>query len=1000
MSEPQHPGRMVNTNSRTAAFLRHAGLQATDVAGEGPWVTMAEAEAEAARRGLTVNLPEPLPPLDPGMARAYVQRLLGMGAHLMRLSSGSKTPVDSAWQHAPALTEDEATDWLVRGENLGVNLLRSGDTGWAVLDAENSAATAILTAAGLIPTAVTANAQDRTTDKFGGCHVWMRLPADIDPASLKSTLQLKLDGGGLIDILVGTRYVVAPGTVLDQAPGYRYAFAATGAAMNPSVWFEAAPWLLDASADSPGSPGIEPLLGVLLPRRRDKRPPREDADRVTMEIDEIPWETWLAGDPRVQILGADGSCGCPVFHWAGASTQRSGILHEGCEFGSGFHAFSGTLISILGREHGSRLQFAAFLRGQETDLASVARDVGITMGGGSRPAGLTAEAIARISGNSRTAPDLRIVPENGIPAPRTPTPANTSTTTPVTSETGTPPVDTPTPASTGPRMPRIGTAAGLPITDGASALEAAPATGHTFADEDGTADEPPIEAEEDTGLAMFRRIGEIDASGFWDTLPILRRISKAADSHGVGRWGLLGAALPRIVCSVPPFVRLVGASGKEGGQNSGASLNLNTILTGPPEEGKSEVIKLSQDLVALPQHAAPITNGTGEGIVKSFSYTKKADKKAKEVADEPVGPKLPPAQPGSDDGGAAVPAIGNATPARDSGYETVHITDTVMLTAGEISGMIAEMRRQGTKATSVYRSAWVGEELGTTTGEVDRRTYLAPHSYRFGAVLGSQVDVDTLGAIFDEGKLGSPQRFLFLPVQTKSAIGEPVRSIEIKPIDWFNGQAPAAAVGGLVAPHPPVFIHRPTAAHEEIEANRSARQPREHLSYSVAEVRRRAEDDESIDDIKGHELLHQLKIATALAIADGLRKPTDEYWHAARIVMQVRDLTQATLMKVIIEQRDVADRKRGRSQGKSQAEARRAEAQAKNDYLEEVATRIHEIIRTKGAPTSEAEIYRMLGKAQKATAPEAIAALQHSELVYIAGSNSKGKALYWIRTNL
>jgi len=911
---PQHPNRMVNTNSRTAAFLRHAGLEPTDVAGEGTWVTMAEAEAEAARRGLTVNLPEPLPPLDAGMARAYVQRPLAMGGHLMRLAAGSKTPVDSAWQHAPALTEDEATDWLVRGENLGVNLLRSGDTGWAVLDAENSAATAILTAAGLIPTAVTANAQDRTTDKFGGCHVWMRLPADIDPASLKSTLQLKLDGGGLIDILVGTRYVVAPGTVLDQAPGYRYAFAATGAAMNPEVWFEAAPWLIDASAPSPGSPGIEPLLGVLRPKRREKRAPSPDGDPLTAQVDEVPWEDWLDGDPRVQILGGDGGCGCPVFHWASASTQRSGILHEGCELGSGMHAFSGTLTSVLGAEHMSRLHFAAWLHGLKT--ADAARRVGIEIG--SKPAynAITADDIDEFR-SRRATPDLRIVPDSGgapvagIADPVAETDAETA------------PVDT-------------------------SAKQTA-----------GASDD--VEPEEDTGLAMFRRIGEIDASGFWDTLPILRRISKAADSHGVGRWGLLGAVLPRIACSVPPFVRLVGASGKEGGQNSGASLNLNTILTGPPEEGKSEVIKLSQDLVALPEHASPITNGTGEGIVKSFSYTKKAAKKAKEVADEPVGPKLPPAQPGSDDGAAAVPAIGNATPARDSGYETVHITDTVMLTAGEISGMIAEMRRQGTKATSVYRSAWVGEELGTTTGEVDRRTYLAPHSYRFGAVLGSQVDVDTLGAIFDEGKLGSPQRFLFLPVQTKSAIGEPVRSIEIKHIDWFDGQAPAAAVGGLVAPHPPVFIHRPTAAHEEIEANRSARQPREHLSYSVAEVRRRAEDDDSIDDIKGHELLHQLKIATALAIADGLRKPTDEYWHAARVIMQVRDLTVGTLMKVIIEQRDVADRKRGRSQGKSSAEARAIERAATGDGVLDAAMRLLDLIdAAAGIPEQAAQRKKVL----------------------------------------
>jgi hypothetical protein len=70
--------------------------------------------------------------------------------------------------------------------------------------------------------------------------------------------------------------------------------------------------------------------------------------------------------------------------------------------------------------------------------------------------------------------------------------------------------------------------------------------------------------------------------------------------------------------------------------------------------------------------------------------------------------------------GNPVPVTGNGSARPLNGYETVHITDTVMLTAGEISGTIAEMRRQGTKATGFYRSAWIGEELGTTAGALTR----------------------------------------------------------------------------------------------------------------------------------------------------------------------------------------------------------------------------------------------------------------------------------------
>ena len=978
-SEPTYPGRQVNTNSRTAAYLRHAGLAATDVPGEGPWVTMAEAEAEAARRGIVVNLADPLPPLAPEMARAYVRRMQVLGAHLMRLSAGSKRPVDSAWQHAPALTEDEATEWLGRGENLGINLLRSGPNGWVVLDNENGSATAIITVAGLIPTAVTANAQDQTSEKFGGCHVWMQLPAGIDPATLTSTLQLKLDGGGLIDILVGTRYAVAPGTILDSAPGKRYEFAAVGAAMQPEVWTEAAPWLLDATAPAPEVPGIDPLRGSILPKRRSKRTPRPDADLITQQIDEIPWEEWLDGDPRVQILGVDGSCGCSVFHWAGASTQRSGILHDGCEYGSGVHAFSGTLISILGREHCSRLQFAAWLRGREGDFKEVAREFGILMGG-ARPTGWTAEDLARMSSGPKP-PDLRIVSDKPA-APAAAAPAA--------------PTAQAAPAGTSPKVPRIGTASGDPVIDGATALKLAASDVTPAAVEP---PEPPDDGpEEDTGLAMFRRLREIDASGFWETVPILSRIAKAADSHGVGRWGLVGAVLPRIVCSVPPFVRFLSASGTEAGQEGGGSLNLFVILTGPPEEGKTEVIKLSKLLVPLPAHASTVTNGTGEGIVKSFSYTKKADKtKAKEVADEPADSKGLLAQPGSSDGVAAVPMIGNAAPPKHSGYETVHITDTVMLTAGEIGGMIAEMKRQGTKATNTYRSAWMGEELGTTTGEIERRTYLPDHTYRFCSLLGAQVDLDVLGPIFAEGKLGSPQRFLFLPAQTKKKIGDPVQSLKIPEIDWYDGHAPASATAELVKPHPPVYIGRPPAADREMKAHRAARDSREHLAYSVAEVDRRADDDDNIEDIRGHELFHQLKIAQAMALGDGLRVATDEYWFAAQVLMEVRELLQTTLMKVFNRQRDVTDRKNAKSQGRKQAESKRAEAEAKGDHLREVATRITDILRELGEPSSEAAIFKKLTKNHGPTFHDAMAELVYQQVIEVVDHNNRGRSIYWFR---
>ena len=954
--------RQVDSNSRTAAFLRYAGLTPSDIPGEGQTVSLAEAEAEARRRGIEVTLPDPLPALTPDQARGFIRPMMKLGAHLIRLWAGTKKPVEVAWQSVAALTEEEAVEWLSSGGNLGINLLRSGENGWVALDAENTPATQLLIAAGFVPTAVTANAQDPTSAKLGGCHVWLALPPGTDPSKLKSRLQIPLEGGGLIDVLDGTRYAIAPGSRLDSAPGFRYGVTPDGAVMDHSQWVYVSEWLMDPAAEAPDVPGIAPLRGVVSPPPPRVRPaPDSNADRITAQIDEIAWEEWLDGDPRVQILGVNGPCGCDWFHWAGASTQRSGILHDGCSYGFGVHIFSGTLEARFGSDHGSRLQFAAFLRGKRDDLGAVAAQMGIAM---NRPLrGISLDDIRAAGGSPHAG--LRALPGGGEDGGETIAP------TALTS------------------VPRIGTLSNNDVaSDGAVAQAPEPLQ-----------DQPEPEAEEnedDTGLALFERLDEVDATGFWDSLPILRRIRHAALTNGIYQWGLLGATLPRIACNIPPHVRLVGASGKEGGQNSGASLNLNSVLIGAPEAGKSETIKLSQDLVTLPDHTVSATTGTGEGIIKSYGYMRKSTSRDS----DDTGAVHPSPTAGDPDPNApAMPAIGSlgGNRAAANGYEYVHITDTVMVTAGEISGMIAEMSRQGTKMMGVLRSAWVGEQIGVTAGEVERRSNLEPHTYRFGSVLGAQVSLNALGPIFDEGDLGSPQRFGFFPVKTIPAAGEPVRTISLPYIDWYDGQAPAATVAGLVGVPPnPVFIKRPPAAHEEIEAHKEAMRSRAHLPFSVAEVRRRADEEDSLDDIRGHELLHQLKYAAVLAVGDGLKDPTDEYWHAAAVIMEVRDLMQRILIRVLDAHREVADRKRGRAQGRSQAEARRAEQQARQDYETEVARRIVEILTEKGAPSSEAEISRKLGKAQATIATSVIAEMVHGGALTAVSSNNRGKPLYWI----
>ena len=926
------PGRFVNADSRAAALLKATGLKPTaiprSIEGGPADVTEAEVVAELTRRGTMVELPEPLSPPKEAKARELAQTMLDGGAFLMRVHPGRKNPVGDQWQHQPAMTADDAVAWLLAGGNLGVHPVRSGTDGWIAIDAESAAATQFFVDLGLTPTARTAKSRHPLwPEKAGGSHFWVPLPAGIDRSRLQSKLGVKLPGGGVVDLLF-TNNAVAPGSRIDSAPGRRYVFDASVTAGALTLGgTEAVRFLFDPDAPLPNIDGVEHLRAAMVKQFRTPKPHDPDADRVTQEIDDISWDTWLAGyEDKVQIVGADGSCGCPVFHWWASGTGRSGILHEGCEYGWAAHIYSASLISEWDcPEHLSRLRFRAYLEGRPHRLADVARGFGVNF---NKPLN-----GVDLSGFTYRPADI---------AP----PTKPASTRPVIGvDRGASPADSaPQPLRA---VPRIGTVGDGQAPSAAPPLVVPPGVGHPqLSAVPAVDDHQQVEEQEDTGLALFRQIEEVDATGFWDSLPILRKIHRAAVTNGVYPWGLLGAVLPRIACSIPPHVRLVGSSGKEGGREGGASLNLSNILVGAPEAGKSETIKIATDLVALPTHAKCATSGTGEGIIKSFAFMKRASGKGDSTF-EPAPPDpavVDPAHPGSTAAAPTVGSVGGHAEAGSTIYEMVHITDTVMLTDGEIASFTAEMNRQGTKLSSVLRSAWVGEQLGSTTGEIERRTFLPAHSYRMGTVLGGQVTLDALGRIFDEGNLGTPQRFGFFPVKTIPAEGDPVSSITLPPIDWYDGQAAAAYAAQLTGSVAPTWIHRPPAAHRDIERSKQLREANAHVPFSVTNAARVAEDEDSIDDKRGHELLHQLKIATVLAVADGKREPTDEHWFVAGQIMYVRELMIKVMTMVLNVQRENADRRLGRSRGVMQAAAKAAESEVVDGVMQRTCTKILKLV--------------------------------------------------------
>lgn len=177
-----------------------------------------------------------------------LNRMTGLGAHLMTLVSTAKNPTSRGWPKALALSVDAAEAHVARGGNIGVNLASSR---LICLDAENSAATRAVIGAGFTLTVVTAKGQDPASPKHGGSHTWLRVPDSLDARELRGDRTgITLPGGGKIDVLAGARYAVAPPSQLHEAPGFFYA-PAKGGPLDLSSGVddldEAPMWLFDAT---------------------------------------------------------------------------------------------------------------------------------------------------------------------------------------------------------------------------------------------------------------------------------------------------------------------------------------------------------------------------------------------------------------------------------------------------------------------------------------------------------------------------------------------------------------------------------------------------------------------------------------------------------------------------------------------------------------------------------------------------------------------------------
>ncbi|SHT85304.1 bifunctional DNA primase/polymerase domain protein [Mycobacteroides abscessus subsp. bolletii] len=913
-----------------------------------------------------------------------IARMAELGCHLMPLAPQIKHPIMEGWPLALATTVDDAIAHVDAKGNLGVNLASSR---LIVLDSENLAATQAVVDAGFTLTVITAKSQDPTSHKRGGSHVWLRVPDGIEARGLPSNrLQIPLANGGMIDVLAGARYVVAPPSRIDEAPNWMYAPCQGGPLdlfMPALLDIPVAPsWLFDRSAACP--PGLEPLHGILIPD-----PPRlkveQDARSIELDnrVDSVPWDQWLASDPRLIALSQLDGCGCRIYHWIGADNDKSATLHDGCEQGYGAHIWSGTMQAALNLDHDhiSRLNLAKALHGGT--IRERASAVGIELGAERedlqtvRPSDyLRMAADASATGDTRKAEMYRAAArdlESRLPTaqqrgiayvvPGTVVGANALV--PQTDS----PVNEPDPERAGvSRKAGKITIRSFPDREIGDVPVPAEDEFHEYPMPAIPEHITPVQGAKTKMLPVLpplaNRMDHDSVSREWifSATPGLSHVAAAADSHAVSRWGLLGALLPRIAALVPPTVRLTPASRRipsdPGPTTEGTSINVYSVLVGPPGSGKTDTMSAAAALIPDVRIVAP---GTGEGVLKEFPRGDQDDVDADAAEDY--------SQP-------AVGSVGES------------LSDSVMMESDEMDVFLGELSRQGSRTSGWFRTMWMGGDVGNTASDKDRRSAVKAHTYRFGILLGAQPT--TVATLFDESDKGTPQRFMWLTAhQTVQRGPEYPQRLAVAPVYWFGGRP--SMIPTLGDARPPVWITPPAAATEYMDADRARAATANPFSanggYSDGDLV--GDKVEAIAD--RHSVLQQLKISALLAALDGLAQPQDVHWFCAGEVMAVRRRNIEALVALAERLSIMETRKRGQSLGLMQSHAKAASEQETHERSKETSAQVlwefNEIMR-EGRVVTRSELCQRIEKNGWGTAafvPDALALLMSEGIVAQTG---------------
>ncbi|MGP5252662.1 hypothetical protein ACTXLT_09135 [Brachybacterium alimentarium] len=327
----------------------------------------------------------------------------------------------------------------------------------------------------------------------------------------------------------------------------------------------------------------------------------------------------------------------------------------------------------------------------------------------------------------------------------------------------------------------------------------------------------------------------------WNERDHLWTIHQFARARLASPWAVLGTVILRALATVPPNVTLPPLVGGT------ASLNLFVALVGKSGSGKGAAMRAAGDAVTIVQPIPVMPLGSGEGLVRAYAV-----RETEEV------------------NGERVPV-------------TRILNTSIVFEVSEIDQLGAQGRRTGSTLMPQLRSAYSGEQLGSTYATTEKSVILDPNTYRLGLIAG--VQPARSGTLLDDADGGTPQRFVWLPTTDPGVtLGTDEPSpYRLPVVSW---------------PTSPWSIPVPA------EAARAIREKR------VATLRGEA------DPLDGHAMQTRLKVAAALAVLDGRQSVNREDWRLAGLVMFKSNESRAVCVSALED----LDRKRAQHQGQADAE--------------------------------------------------------------------------------